>query len=359
MHDQLVEIARSGVLAPSADNQHVFRLELTDTAIRLWRSEEFAACKEPHRRALGLISLGAVVENMQLRAGQLGLAIDIRWSLASAVGPVAEIEVNKHAQSASPSDLALAIARRHTNRRMYHGPGLSDADAAQLSAATAEVRGAQVQWLVGDSRRRALRMIWRAESERFQRRRLHEELFSSIRFDVSWRESADYALPPGALEIESPMRPLFSMLKNWALMRALAGIGVHRLLGLRAGWLPCWQAPALGLVLTNLPLDAGAVAVGQAFQRLWLRATLMNLALQPMAASVVLPLQKGDHAQGASVGLRSMLESGWRSIAPPGFVPLMLFRLGRADAPTVTAGRLAIDHYAREATRPESRSHPS
>ena len=68
----LLDIARSGVLAPSADNRHVFRIELGEASIRLWPTKEFASGTERHRRILGLMSLGAVVENMQLRSGELG-----------------------------------------------------------------------------------------------------------------------------------------------------------------------------------------------------------------------------------------------------------------------------------------------
>jgi hypothetical protein len=342
MSESLLDIARSGVLAPSADNQHVFRIELDHGSIRLWPTTEFAAGAERHRRVLGLMSLGAVVENMKLRAGELGLTARNNWFPVGSAGPVVQLDFQP--ATTDPCDpLATAIPARHTNRRMYHGPGLSDSETMQLDAAVAPLPGVRLIWLHGDARRRALGMIWRAESERFRRQRLHEELFSSIRFDLTWRESAERALPPGALEVETPMRPLFKALRHWALMRPLSWIGVHRILGLRAGWLPCWQAPALGLMTTSLPTEHGAIAVGAAFERLWLRATLLDLAMQPLAASAVLPLQS-DSDQGASANLRSALTLGWQAISP-GETPLMVFRMGRASQPVIASGRMPLEHY--------------
>jgi len=338
----LLDIARSGVLAPSADNQHVFGIEFAEAAIRLWPTREFASNTERHRRALGLISLGAVVENMRLRAGEIGVLAHISWFPASSPGAIAQLDLQP-SQAVPVEGLAVAIPARHTNRRMYRGPGLSDKETALLDTAVAPTVGVQLIWLHGEARRHALRLIWRAESERFLRKRLHEELFSSIRFDLSWHETADQALPPGALEIEAPMRPLFKALRHWALMQPLTWVGVHRLIGLRAGWLPCWQAPALGLLATSLPTEQGAIAVGTAFERLWLRATLLELALQPMAASAVLPLQSAAD-QGASDELRSVLASGWQTIAP-GVTPLMVFRMGRASRPAVTSGRRPLEDY--------------
>ena len=342
MRNDLLDIAQSGVLAPSADNQHVFRIEIAETGIRLWATSEFTASTERHRRVLGLMSIGAVVENMQLRAGQLGLATRVNWFRTGSIGPMAELNIQP-AALAPADDLAEAIPARHTNRRMYRGPALSDTEKALFSSSMAPAEGVSLIWLQGSARRRALGLIWRAESERFLRQRLHEELFSSIRFDLSWQETADRALPPAALEVEAPMRPLFKALRHWALMRPLTWVGAHRLLGLRAGWMPCWQAPALGLLATSLPTEQGAVAVGAAFQRLWLRATLLGLALQPMAASTVLPLQSAAD-RGASDELRSVLTAGWQSIAP-GITPLMVFRMGRAARPSVTSRRRPLEDY--------------
>lgn len=340
--DILLEIARSGVLAPSADNQHVFRIELAESAIRLWPTNKFAMGTERHRRILGLMSLGAVVENMRLRAGELGFLARVGWFPPDNAGPVVELEMQP-GRTALGEDLASAIPARHTNRRMYRGPGLSDSEVTLLSTAVAPVQGACLIWLLGDARRRALGLIWRAESERFLRKRLHEELFSSIRFDLSWHETSDWALPPGALEVEAPMRPMFKALRHWGLMRPLNWFGAHHLLGLRAGWLPCWQAPALGLLATSLPIEQGALAVGAAFERLWLRATLLGLALQPMAASAVLPLQSAAD-RGASDALRAALAAGWQAITP-GITPLMVFRMGRAARPKVRTGRMPVEKY--------------
>ena len=62
-----------------------------------------------------------------------------------------------------------------------------------------------------------------------------------------------------------------------------------------------------------------------------------------MAASAVLPLQSGVEG-GASGELCAALEAGWQSIAP-GSVPLMVFRLGRANPPSLISGRQPLEHY--------------
>ncbi len=342
LHDVLREIAQAGVLAPSADNEHVFRLELKGDTVVLWPSEAFAACHEPLRRVLGLISLGAVVENMRLRASQLGLIAQAQWFTANAAAPMAQISLTAM-PTVTADPLATAIAKRHTNRKMYGGPALTGAEADALTEAATGAEGAQLLWLHGVARRQALRLIWQAESERFLRQQLHRDLFSSIRFDLSWTASAAWALPPAALEIEAPIRPLFKALRHWSIMKPLTKLGLHRLIGWRAGWLPAWQAPALGLVMTALPTEPGALASGAALQRVWLCATQLGLAVQPLAASAVL-VHPADAIDGASAQLRTALRQGWQAIAP-GQTPMMVVRVGRATAPTVTSGRRALVDY--------------
>ena len=347
IRNTLLDIAYAGVLAPSADNEHVFRIELAESGIVLWPTAEFASNTEGLRRVLGLISLGAVVENMRLRAEQLGFAAQINWFGAGDNRPIVALDLSP-SHALDVDELAAAIPSRHTNRRMYSGPGLTVEETRLLTAAVGSVEGAQIIWLRGNARRRALKLIWHAESERFLRHDLHQDLFSSIRFDLTWHETADWALSPGGLEIDKPTRPLFKALRHWALMRPLTWFGMHWLVGLRAGWLPAWQAPALGLLVTSFPTECGSIAAGVALERLWLRATLLDLAMQPMAASAVL-MQPSNAEHGASSELRSTLELGWQTIAS-GLTPQMVFRMGHAAQPTVRSKRRPINDYLRSST---------
>lgn len=341
MDDKLLDIVQSGILAPSADNEHVFRFDINQPCIRLWPTDRFAMATDALHRTLGLLSMGAVVENMRLRAGALGLTMTTEWHPVHQAQPMAVLQFTPGCDN--PDDLAQAIVDRHTNRRMYHGPSLSMAEVDQLNAATSSVEGARLVWIEGAQRQTALRLIWRAESERFLRQQLHHDIFSSVRFDLSWKESSQWSLPPGSLEIEATMRPLFKALRHWALMRPLTWFGVHRLIGLRAGWLPAWQAPALGVLASPLPVEAASIAAGTALERLWLRATTLGLALQPLAASAVL-LQPSLVQNGASAACRAALQTGWQILLPNN-TPMMVFRLGRADPPSVRAGRREPGSY--------------
>jgi hypothetical protein len=68
----LRSIAEAAVMAPSADNQHCFELRARDDRILLSGSEAYVGAPF-HKKLLSLISFGAVVENMTIRASATGI----------------------------------------------------------------------------------------------------------------------------------------------------------------------------------------------------------------------------------------------------------------------------------------------
>jgi hypothetical protein len=328
-------ILEAGILAPSADNRHMLRFRVDSGAILIRADAAFAQAPF-HRRVLALISLGAVVENMALRAGALGFVARVAWPDGGSVGgSLAELRFER--VRPQPSALEAAIALRHTNRRLlYRGPALAPDQRRQLADDAGAVDGVRLLWLDAPPvRRAALRLAAIAEAERFRSRPLHADLFSSIRFDLDWRTTAAEGLPPGALEIEPPMRPLFKALRHWNAMRVLARLGAHRVIALRAAYLPCRLAPHVCALVTRLRLEDGAVAAGRALERVWLRATALGLAFQPLAGAALLAL---DGYRDVEEDVRRRLATGWSGLCADA-LPLMLFRIGHARPPTLRTAR--------------------
>lgn len=339
-------ILGAGLLAPSADNRHTLRLQVGDDAVRLLSTDAASWPAQPHRQMLALLSYGAVIENMALRSAELGLTMTAElWPDAACQDRVADLRWVAAPVQTDP--LAQAIATRHTNRRFYRRTAVPAQTLRDLSAAAATVPGAQVRWLDDNTERRtALRALRIAETERFRRRALHQELFAAVRFDIGWQRTTDEGLPPGALQVEWPMRGMFSLLRHWPVMRVVNAFGAHHLLGLRAAYLPCALAPQLGLMLAGAASDASAaVHAGRSFQRLWLAATAAGLALQPMAAAAALARQSagaGWVGAGPQAELKRLLP---RLCGGSGLQPYLLFRLGYAEAPTVVSARPTLEGY--------------
>lgn len=343
--DTLRFILESAILAPSADNQHRVRFKLDQNAIRVTYTEASLPPPGGYKRALVLMSLGALVENLTIAASRFG----IRAVTALCPDPnqpdwVLQIQLQPDLTPADP--LWQSIPLRHTNRRVFfRGPKMSSAEQGELDAAAHTFPACRLIWLDDPvARNLALRLMRRAETERFRTRLLHHELFSAIRFEAGWRETCPEGLPPGALGVEPPLRPVFALLRRWPVMRLANLLGAHYMLGWRACDLPCRLAPNLGLLAVKNSDDQSVFDAGRTFQRVWLAATSQGRVLQPMPASAIFALE-GASVEGVPIATQHSLAAGWKSSLGEA-IPLMLFRIGFAKPLAVAAGRTRLDVYA-------------
>jgi hypothetical protein len=335
-------ILESAILAPSADNQHRIRFELTEDTVSIRHIGPALLPQLGYKRVLSLLSLGAVAENLAIAASRSGRRADVR-PFPDPARPDLAMSIHLRPDEVVPDPLWSAIPERHTCRQvLFQGPPLSGAEKENLDAEARVFPGCSLTWLDGHKLRgSALRIMRQAESERFRNPLLHEELFSAIRFDVGWRSSCAIGLPPGALGVEPPLRPFFALLRHWPIMHAANLLGCHRLLGWRSCDLPCRLAPNLGLLAAK-SIDAQTIfATGRAFQRVWLQATQLGRVLQPMPASALYALD-GAHEEGIPTELQRALEEGWRKLSP-GQIPLMVFRMGKAKPHAIHTGRQSLD----------------
>jgi hypothetical protein len=348
--EQTMSIVRCAVLAPSADNRHVMRFQPTGYGLRIWADPAYLAY-QPHRKWLCEFSFGAAVENALLSAGEYGATSDAVPAPDPAT-PGLLFDLRWRPSTSEPDALARAIEQRQTNRKFFKGPALARDALARFDQDALRFPEVGLNWCDDSAvRGPVLRLLRLAEAERFLRHRLHEELFGSIRWDVGWRSSCDEGLPPGALEVEPPLRPFFKGLAGWPLMRALSKIGTHWVLAMRAAYMPALLSPHLGVLTTAADSLVDIVAAGRCFQRIWLRATALGCALQPFAANPALIRQVAG-AGWVSSDTQAALNAGWARIYP-NRRPVMVFRMGYAAPATVRAGRRPVEAYLGTGDGPE------
>lgn len=336
--EQLSFILESAILAPSADNRHRIRFQVDESAIQVrYTGVQFPA-PGSYKHVLTLLSLGAVSENLIIAASRFGIKAEMVL-FPDPAQPDLIMQISLQVDQAEVDPLWSAIPLRHTNRQVnFRGLKMTDTERDELDAAVHAYSACHLVWLDEPVRRRqALRLMRRAETERFYNRILHEELFSAIRFDVGWNTSCSEGLPPGALGVEPPLRPLFALLRHWPIMRLANTLGAHYMLGWRSCDLPCRLAPHLGLLAVQHTDIQSLFDAGRAFQRLWLVATSQGRVIQPMPASALYALD-GAQAEGIPARLQRGLAQGWKAILGEA-IPLMCFRMGHAKPPLIVAGR--------------------
>jgi len=337
---QLRFVLESAILAPSADNKHRIRFSGDGDELHILGTDPELPPAGSYRRVLALLSLGALAENAIIAATRFGVGTSIDLlPEQSRPDTLLRLRFNPNHLETVEESLWRVIPDRQTNRRLrFRGPRLTSDQQAALEQRCSDEHGTRLVWLDEPPlRRAALKLLRMAESERFRNPILHEELFSSIRFDAGWETSTEEGLPPGALGIEVPLRPFFSRLESWPIMRALTRAGVHHALGLRAADLPCRLAPHLVILSIQAQTDSASFAAGRSLERVWLDLTQFGFAVQPMAAAALyaMPTSTSD---GIPQNLQRNLADAWIRLLPES-QPLIALRIGHSMEMPVRTSR--------------------
>ena len=342
---ETLHLIAAGLRAPSADNCHHVRFAIDDGGLAIRTTPAFRQNTERHRRLLTLLSFGAIGENLRLWLAGRDLAFEPRW-FPRPDDPDLLLDIRWQAlgSDSTRDPLVAMITGRHTNRRFYQGPPLSVPEREAFDRSIPPASPVALDWFDDPARRRPLLQLIRlAESSRFGDEHLHAEMFESIDFAAGWRRATNERLAPATLEVEPFLRGPFAWMRHWNVMRAANRVGMHHVFGLRAGYLPARLSPHLGVLSSHLPPDEAALAVGAAFQRIWLTAEHLGLALQPMVASAILATPDAPNG-GGGAELQRRLQQGWSALLGDA-LPLVVFRLGRAKRPRYVSGRRPVEDY--------------
>jgi hypothetical protein len=333
------KLAAVGVQAASADNSQPWRLRWDGRELAIFYGETPSSAFSADSHAT-LLSVGAVVENLQWALTANTVTADWQWPSNPALGqPYVSIPLHETAANFIAPEGPL---HRHTNRHPYR----RDALAQEIGAAIEnhrEGKNRSVLLLDAKKKSRLNRLVRLCSEARFCNQELHEWLIDSLRFtpdEVARGDGLDVrtlALPPGG-------KMLLHLISDWRRLKALNVIGAYKLLAFSEVKL-LNAAPALICIVgssdTRSTIDAGRLMT-----RLWIYLNLNGVAVQPY---YVVPdqinrlrqgrLAKGFESQIAAVEaeLRVLLE------LQSGEVLHLMFRVGYPKKETVRSKRLPLD----------------
>jgi hypothetical protein len=239
------------------------------------------------------------------------------------------------------------LTERQTNRRLGPRVRLTDGDAAAIAAAAA-THGARLQLVEdADALDEVGRIIGAADRVRLLCPATHQELVGELRWSRAETEQTRDGISVSSLYLEPNGEAALQLLARpdvAAELRALRG-GSRLEDGARDS-----LAAASAAGLLTLPADSPEtwLAGGRALQRLWLEATRLGIAVQPLTVALYMfEMLRGEKASVFSEVERTELEALERRLyqvfAPPAGVAALLFRLSRVDEPAERSLRLPPD----------------
>jgi hypothetical protein len=246
-----------------------------------------------------------------------------------------------------PDPLHALIDVRATNRRLGERRSLAGEHARALQLAGRE-RGAELTLITEPATLGELgELLGAVDRFRFMCERLHTAMMSELRFSPEEALATGDGVDVATLELDAVGMAGLKILANQRTARFLRSLGKGARLESSAKK-SIASASAVGLVRIQGSDRTAFFQAGRAFERIWLTATRLGLALQPMSVLPYLVLRltqgKGEGFSAAEVAELSRLRERFSAIFAPkqGWAEALLFRLSQAEPPSVRALRRPI-----------------
>jgi hypothetical protein len=303
------------------------------------------------RAHASLLALGAAIENIFIAAAHRGYRTEANWFPFGNDAPVVAGLRFTPIASAEVASLAEAfdlLRARVTNRRLADRKPLEPSVMTALHAAASSSYGGRLELLTGDGDLAEVgRILGRGDRVRVLCRELHHQMMAEVR----WSKDEAMRTQDG-IDLES----LELSLSDRAAMRLLARPDIAALARAQGGGVALEEgaqksiaaSSAVGLLTLRQDSHDAWLQGGRAFQRVWLTATRLGIALQPMTALLYMieMLNNGSEVfTGAERATLRELESRLDGLfeASRGAPKSVLFRLVYAPEPSSRSLRIPAD----------------
>lgn len=328
--------------APSADNMQPWRFVWSRDVLTIaFASDRMNKAVMGPRALATLLSIGAVMENLDQAATAAGIHLEWLNGPASDAGVYARLRIPQLKCPVPHEAWKHPLFQRHTNRgscRRRPLPANLLATISKCGTGNAQIRMASD----AGTRARLARLTRDASEMRFRNREIHEWFIASLRWNKAsvatgtGLDLASLALPPGG-------RLFLRAIARWSRLNAANRIGAYRLLA-ALETLSLRRGPALAMILA--PADAdGAIAAGRTMERAWILLNDNGVAVQPF---FVLPDQldrlRENKLPRLLVSTAAYLEAATHQIIGSDQLQLMMvLRLGYPCQAAVRSFRLPWD----------------
>jgi nitroreductase len=320
-------LVRAAILAANAHNAQPWHFAVAPDRIDLFADPaRNLGAMDPLLREMD-VSLGCALENLVLAGPPNGLAVTVRL-LPDPADRAHIAGVDLVPMAAASADLFTAIATRHTDRGTYETGRPVDGPALDGLSRLVDAPDTALVWITDTGSKRAFGdLTVRATEAIIADEAQSADDFTWYRSD--WREIQERK--DGITIDPSGQTPLIRTLaKLLPVSRRQNNDGW--LSGTRDSQIP--TAAAFGALVVRDPLDrVQRLGVGRIWQRLHLAGTVAGLGMQPLCQ---VP-ERIDRE--AAAGLPPQFGLAMAALLPPGWSPIMTFRIGHPTADALRSPR--------------------
>lgn len=291
--EEIQEILRVAVNAPSGENVQPWRFEMKDEKINVFNVSSSDQSPYSWGQRASFFSHGALITNIKITATKFDIKADVRLFPGSSFEHVAEINLKK-GLTEGRSPLVESVINRATNRKPYKKQPLTPSQIKSLENISQDFSSYGVHAVLTDNREtieNAAALGAANDKIMLSNKYLHDFFFSH----VNWSKEEDAKNKKGfyikTFELPPPAEYMFRKFKSWKFLEQLRKfrIDIASLVSFinRNNYK---QAPALVVVSINELEPDKFVYAGMLNQKLWLALTNLGLYAQPLAGVLYLRL---------------------------------------------------------------------
>lgn len=341
--DTLMEILRDACRAPSADNTQPWRFVVESNTIRVINTGDQVESIFNYRQMVNHASLGTCLENLSISAQSHGFHVDLKL-FPDPTDQLRVAEARLVPEAAAHHELAGYIEKRASNRKKYHPKEIESEKLSELVACAGSTE--KVVFVSNKEEVKNLaRIVSAGEKLALENKSIHDFLFQH----VTWTKEEDakkHGFLIDTFEFAPPQKALFKLFRNWAVLRFFVPFGFPDFVAKDMAKVYSTSG-AFGIIVTPDNSSASYVRAGMLFERIWLTATKLGLALQPTTglhffAQPVLEGNTFDLSNSTVSFIKEKYSALKRacSIEEEKSVAIV-FRIGYADAPSARTTRFA------------------
>lgn len=346
MGDKIKAILETAVYAPSGDNIQPWYFVVENQNLKIYNRPEKDKTLYNYKQHGSMVAHGALIENISISSGWFNLKPIIKLLPdPNNENLIASIDFVENGLSEEKDNLYNFIKKRATNRKFYNDTRLDPNHEKALLEFNQNTEGHAQLKLVTDKTTINLLAKTLSTADRliFENKSIHDFLFSHIRWTEEEEKQKKSGLYIKTMELNPAQTLAFKIFKSWSRMKIFNALGIPKQ-AVKSNIKLYSKVSAIGCILAPSNTSLDYLNAGRLMQKIWLKATELNLRMQPLTAIPFL-IQKifdenYDSLETYQIDLIKKANTTIKNIFDFGDkTAVMLFRLGEGPEPSAHSSR--------------------
>jgi hypothetical protein len=343
MREKIIKILEEAVKAPSGDNSQPWKFKISEDVLFVYNIPTRDNPYLNYLQSGSLIAHGALIENIKILSLKFGLNVSISIPSSPENDLVAQIAFSPADATIDP--LVDYIDQRHTNRNVYLDEVLNDTNEKELISSAEEFNEIKVLFCKQKEQMKILGSAASASEIII----LEDPLLSKYLFDhVVWTSKEENEKKMGlyikTMEFNPIQKFIFKLASNEKFLRILKRMGLPKFVSNQDAKLYS-TGGAIGIITIQQRNKENFINAGRVLQRLWLQATRLGLALQPITATLFFYQRiKDNQTEHLSEKHIELIKENYRNIEQIFKLSdsniVMMFRIGKAPLASSKSSRM-------------------